>query len=98
MVADSLTETLRDAITLAEAAQLFSPVPHAATVWRWATKGTRGSKLQSWMLGGKRVTTPAAVEAFLRGLNAPTHGTANAKEDFAQRAKDDMAALAVLLQ
>lgn len=65
-----LCETLEDAITLTKAADFVPSRPHCATIWRWATKGCRGIKLQTWLLGGKRVTTPAALEEFLQKLNA----------------------------
>jgi hypothetical protein len=70
MAAQTLTETLKDALSLPQAAHLFNPVPHVATLHRWATKGTRGVKLRTWLAGGKRVTTPAAIERFLLDLNS----------------------------
>ncbi len=70
MTVSTLTDSLRDALTLAQAAHLLSPVPHVATLHRWATRGTRGVRLATWLRGGVRVTTPAAVEEFLRGLSA----------------------------
>ncbi len=36
-----------------------------ATVWRWATKGSRGIKLESLMVGGIRCTSVEALERFL---------------------------------
>lgn len=70
MVAASLTETLKDSISLAKATRLFASPPHIATLHRWTTQGVRGVRLQTWIVGGKRVTTPAAVERFLTALNA----------------------------
>ena len=65
----TLTESLKDAITLAQAAHFFSPVPHVSGVQRWANRGTRGVRLETWLSGGRRVTTPAAIERFLLALN-----------------------------
>lgn len=66
----TLTETLKDAITLSQAVDFVPRRPNVATIWRWATKGVRGVKLQTWLSGGIRVTTPDALEAFLRALNS----------------------------
>lgn len=63
--------------------QQFLPVPAAVeivtgvrptpcTAWRWTTKGSRGRILKSWVLGGRRMTTVAAVEAFIEQRTADT--------------------------
>lgn len=70
MASASLLETLKDAISLAEAVDFVPRRPNVSTIWRWATKGTRGVKLQTWIVGGVRCTTPAAMEEFLQRLNA----------------------------
>jgi len=38
---------------------------HYSTVYRWATKGARGKKLESRLVGGVRYTTRAALSRFL---------------------------------
>ncbi|TWU34876.1 DUF1580 domain-containing protein [Novipirellula artificiosorum] len=38
---------------------------HYSTVYRWATKGTRGRKLETVMSGGIRYTTLESIERFL---------------------------------
>jgi hypothetical protein len=88
MAAATLTEALKDALTLAQAAHYFSPVPHVSCVQRWATSGTRGVKLRTWLSGGRRVTTPAAIEEFLRALNADSDSPADTDDDVARRAKE----------
>ena len=40
--------------------------PNLSTTWRWTTKGTRGIRLETVILGGKRLTTIAMVEAFIK--------------------------------
>jgi len=45
--------------------------PHVATAWRWATRGVRGVKLATVLIGGRRYATRRAVEQFLNELNAP---------------------------
>ena len=37
---------------------------HVATIWRWATKGLRGRKLETIPIGGVRCTTEAAMRQF----------------------------------
>lgn len=59
-------------LTLSEAVEKIPPVNgrnvHPATVWRWATSGVRGVRLRSRLVGGRRVTTEADIEAFLNAL------------------------------
>ena len=38
---------------------------HYSTVYRWATKGARGRKLETILSGGLRYTTIEAVQRFL---------------------------------
>lgn len=46
------------------------------TVGRWAQRGVRGVKLESIQIGGRLMTTTAALNRFLAALNsAPTSGT-----------------------
>lgn len=65
-----LTTLQGDAISLAEALELFPRRPHIATVWRWATTGLRGVRLETYRSGRNRVTTRSAVQRFLAALNA----------------------------
>ena len=37
-----------------------------STAWRWSTKGAKGIRLETVILGGKRMTTIAMVEAFIK--------------------------------
>jgi hypothetical protein len=71
MTVASLAVALQDALSFAQAADFVPGRPHVATVWRWATHGVRGIRLQSWSIGGRRFTTTAALEEFLRALNSP---------------------------
>lgn len=38
---------------------------HLSTALRWAQRGCRGVRLQTWVLGGRRLTTQAAVREFI---------------------------------
>ena len=44
---------------------------HYSTIFRWATKGTRGRVLETTLVGGIRYTTIEALERFL-GNAVPT--------------------------
>ena len=39
---------------------------HYSTVYRWMTKGVRGRKLESLLIGGVRYTTLEALNRFLK--------------------------------
>jgi hypothetical protein len=39
---------------------------HVATVWRWATRGVRGRRLTTIVIGGRRYVLNADLDAFLR--------------------------------
>ena len=51
---------LRDAVYKATGVR-----PHLATIHRWCTKGSRGIKLESKVLGGRRFATIEAVQRFM---------------------------------
>jgi hypothetical protein len=93
-----LTETLREAISLSEAVDFLPRRPNVSTLWRWATKGTRGVKLETWIVGGVRCTTPAALEKFLQRLNADhlEEDVDGDNSDFARRGKEASKALEAL--
>lgn len=39
--------------------------PNPTTCWRWYTSGSRGVVLKTWMVGGRRMSTVAAVNEFI---------------------------------
>lgn len=41
---------------------------HYSTIYRWATKGTRGQVLRSELVGGVRYTSIAALREFFAGI------------------------------
>ncbi len=43
---------------------------------RWTSRGTRGVVLESWFVGGRRMTTRESLAAFFRELNAPAESSA----------------------
>ena len=53
--------------TLTEAARREGKGP--STVWRWALKGCRGVKLETFLHGGVRCTTDPALRRFFDAIN-----------------------------
>ena len=89
-------------ISLSQAAKLPSLKrngrhPDITTIWRWASRGVRGGiKLKSWIIGGSRVTTSAAIEEFLAELNGGAEPTAPAsRKQRAANAKKRLAAAGI---
>jgi hypothetical protein len=51
------------------------------TIWRWATRGLHGVKLESVSVGTIRCTSVEALDRFLRAINAPADLAAPARTD-----------------
>ena len=41
---------------------------HTSSIWRWATKGVRGVRLEARLLGGRYVTSLEALDRFAATL------------------------------
>lgn len=58
--------------------------PHPTSCWRWATQGTGGVTLRTWVVGGRRrMTTVEAVEEFIEARTAaatPGEGVSRVRE------------------
>jgi hypothetical protein len=76
-------------IPLAKAAKVYTNRQgdqgvNVATVWRHATRGVRGVKLESMMVGGIRMTSKEAVLRFFERVTAvaekPVSGTEHAEK------------------
>lgn len=48
--------------------------PHLSTVIRWCTKGSHGVRMESRMLGGRRLTSPEAVLRYTEALTKARDG------------------------
>jgi hypothetical protein len=66
-----LSESL---LTLTEASKRLPTRPHAATIWRWYTHGLRGRRLETAIVGGRRVTSVEALERFVAALTTERDG------------------------
>lgn len=47
--------------------------PCVRKCWRWYTLGIGGVKLQTWLVGGSRLTTVEAVREFIERRTNPTN-------------------------
>ncbi|NLS96312.1 MAG: DUF1580 domain-containing protein [Planctomycetaceae bacterium] len=65
---------------LSEAAKFLPTRPNASTIWRWATKGVRGVRLETVRVGGFHYVSEEALEAFLEATNEPTQPVAPVKQ------------------
>ena len=61
-------------LTMAEVSAMLPNRPSLCAIWRWRTKGVRGRKLESVVIGGTPYTSLEAVQRFAQGggdNNAP---------------------------
>lgn len=71
---------------------------NVATTWRWANRGVRGVRLETFALGGKRFTTREALERFVAasssaaGISLPAP-CSNRFERDAEAAERELAAM-----
>ena len=59
-------------LSLREAARWLPPVngkrPHPATIWRWASKGINGIRLETAKIGRRVITSTSALQTFTSAL------------------------------
>jgi hypothetical protein len=96
---DLRTETL---ISLAQAARLLPPgrngkTTHISTLMRWINPGVRGVRLEAVRLGGRWLTSAAALQRFADRLTARetgfVPGQAATTEHAAEHAEQELARL-----
>ncbi len=63
-----------EALTLADAARTLPGRPNTSTLFRWQTRGVRGIRLETMLVGGRRFVTRAALDRFFEALNPPQGG------------------------
>ncbi len=61
-------------LTLTAAAKLLPGRPNVATLWRWRTSGIRGIKLETFLFGGRRMTSREALSRFFERTTAAADG------------------------
>lgn len=52
-------------LTLDQARELLPGKPAASSLWRWYSAGIRGVRLRTFLCGGRRFTTSAAIAQFI---------------------------------
>lgn len=57
------------------------------TVWRWAIRGCRGVRLETYTVGARRYTTEEAFARFAAGCTAVSQGQSLSAEDLRTAAK-----------
>ncbi len=73
------TETL---LTLREATEHVPGSPHLSTLHRWVKHGLKGVRLESCLVGGRRVTSVEAVGRFSQAITQKVdQRTASTTED-----------------
>jgi hypothetical protein len=79
-------------LTFTEAAKLLPGNVHLSTLHRWRLSGTRGVKLESCLVGGKRLTSAEALQRFAERTTAAANGepepVASVGRTSAQRLRD----------
>lgn len=56
-------------ITLTEAARSLPNKPHVATLYRWMSRGVRGIRLRTFLVGGRRYTSREALDEFINAAS-----------------------------
>jgi hypothetical protein len=82
-------------ITMAEVSAMLPNRPSLCAIWRWRTKGVRGKKLETVVIGGKPFTTRAAVARFAEyqgGSDAPQSRTPAQRQRAAEKASRELEA------
>lgn len=49
--------------------------PHLSTCLRWCTRGSKGIRLESWIVGGRRYTTVLAVRRYRDAVTSASEKT-----------------------
>lgn len=61
---------------------------HVSTLWRWATSGIRGVRLETAMVGGVRVTSDGALRRFFAALSDRGSQPQKSDPDRSRRAQE----------
>jgi hypothetical protein len=70
---------------------------NTSTVWRWTTRGVKGTRLTTFAVGGRRYTSPALFDEFVAATTAAATGCASQsimngrREASVRRAEEELA-------
>ena len=89
--------SMEGVIPLTKAARITPGEPHVATLFRWASRGVGGVKLEVLRVGGRTCTSREAIQRFCNRLTAgeptePTIRTTRSRERAAIRAEAELEA------
>ena len=79
-----------DVLSLSEAAKALPGKISTSTIWRWATSGQRGIRLDSLRIGGRLYTSRRALQSFCEAVSQrvvvekPHYRDANAEAELAE--------------
>ena len=73
--------SLADFLPLKSLCNLLSSRPHIATAHRWSTRGVRGVRLRTYLVGGSRATTLADFDRFVAEVSAARDSTVLRDQD-----------------
>ena len=60
---------VEDIFPLSRGSTRIKSRPSTATLWRWQSKGLRGVRLETIVIGGRRYTSAEAIDRFLEAIN-----------------------------
>jgi hypothetical protein len=63
-------------LTFAEVTKSIPGRPHVSTLHRWRQKGVRGVKLETLLVGGRRMVSREALERFFTNITAAAENDA----------------------
>ena len=63
-------DAVQDAVPISEAGKLVPGRPATSTLWRWAKKGCRGVRLETFSVGSRRYVTREAIARFIEQTTA----------------------------
>lgn len=72
-------------VSLKEASRHLPGRPHYATVWRWATRGTKYGRLETAVIGGQRYTSIESLQRFAEASTQAANGDRPEPRTSAQR-------------
>ena len=61
-------------VSLTDAAKSLPGRPNITTSWRWRNRGVRGIKLETVLIGGRRMTSREALSRFFAATTAAADG------------------------
>ncbi len=80
-------------ISMAQAAGMLPGRPSLCAIWRWRTKGVRGRKLETVIIGGRPYTSIEAIQRFAEhrgGTDAPSIRSPRQRDRAIDRAEREL--------